>query len=249
MKDELVEALLQHDVDERLPPEHERRIREGLGALLAPPSAAPKAETPKADPPKAEPPPSLPDVATPGALGKLITTGLLVLGGAGAGFVAGRASAPPAAPTMALGATSSVPTLAPPSTAKPGPSTTESTAPVSAPSIAPPPLVAPSAPSASTAPHVAAPASSSTDAFDREQSLLERARTALVRHDAAAAEQALDEADKQFPRPRHAEERDYLRIQTLRERGDGARVRERAQAFLVKYPTSLLRARVEALAQ
>ena len=93
------------------------------------------------------------------------------------------------------------------------------------------------------------PASSSTDAFDREQSLLERARTALVRHDAAAAEQALDEADKQFPRPRHAEERDYLRIQTLRERGDSARARERAQAFLAKYPTSLLRARVEALAQ
>ena len=245
MKDDPLEALLQHDVDDRVPPEHERRIREGLGALLAPPTAAPKADPPKVDPPKIDPPtsPPLPDLGTPGALGKLITTGLLVLGGAGVGFVAGRASAPPAPQAIAVNPTSSVPTMATPAPAPSASTATEVSAPVSAPAI---PSTAPSAPAA---PHDAAPASSAADAFDREQSLLERARTALVRHDAAAAEQALDEADRQFPRPRHAEERDYLRIQTLRERGDAARARDRAKAFLAKYPTSLLRARVEPLAE
>jgi len=238
MKDDLVEKLLQHDLDERLPPDHERRIREGLAALLGP-AAAPPADPPKADPPRVDPPapsPPLPDVATPGALSKLITAGLLVLGGAGAGFVAGRATVPASVPTMAIDTTPS------------RPSATAATAstPLAADPPASAPSMMPSAPSASTAPH-AAPAS--TDAFDREQSLLERARSALVRHDAAAAEQALDEHDRQFPRPRHAEERDYLRIQTLRERGDSARARERAQAFLAKYPTSLLRARVAPLAE
>lgn len=241
MKDDLVEALLQHDADERVPPEHERRIREGLGALLAPATAPPKA-----DPPSPTSSPRLPDVATPAAFGKLITAGLLVLGGAGAGFVAGRATAPAIAPTVAIAPTSSVPTVAQPAIA---PATTACAAPVSEPPIAPAPPVPATAPSATIPPHVTPPAGSGTDPFDREQSLLERARTALVRHDAAAAEQALDEADRQFPRPRQAEERDYLRIQTLRERGDTARARERAQAFLAKYPTSLLRARVEALAE
>ncbi|HSO39381.1 MAG TPA: outer membrane protein assembly factor BamD [Labilithrix sp.] len=249
MKDDLVETLLRHDVDERLPPEHERRIREGLGALLAPPLQAdpPKADPPKVEPPKVDPPspspPPLADVATPSALGKLLTTGLLVLGGAGAGFVAGRATAPASVPAVAVTAAPSGPTLAAPATAS-APLATDP--PASAPSTAP---AAAGAPSASAAPQAAVRASSSTDAFDREQSLLERARSALVRHDAAAAEQALDECERQFPRARHAEERDYLRIQTLRERGDTARVRERAQAFLAKYPTSLLRARVEPLAE
>jgi hypothetical protein len=53
----------------------------------------------------------------------------------------------------------------------------------------------------------------------------------------------------QFPVSRHAEERDYLRIQLLRERGDTAATRERARAFLAKYPDSLLRSRVEPLAR
>lgn len=80
--------------------------------------------------------------------------------------------------------------------------------------------------------------------------MLERARSALVRHDAAAAEQALDECERQFhAAPRHAEERDYLRIQALRERGDNARTRERARAFLTKYPTSLYRGRIEPLVE
>lgn len=87
------------------------------------------------------------------------------------------------------------------------------------------------------------------DAFDKEQSLLERARSALVRHDAAAAERALDECEKQFPKSRHAEERDYLRIQVTREKGDLDKARALAKTFLTKYPQSLLRSRVEQLAQ
>ena len=262
MTHDLVEKLLQHDVDEALPPDHERRIREGLAAFLGP-AAVPNVDPPKPDPPNPGPPnpgppkagptapsPPLPDVAPAAALGKLITAGLLVLGGAGAGFVAGRATAPT---TVAVDPTPRVPTTAAPAMAstKPAPdvpASVPSTAPtVSVPSTAPTVSVSSTATAATTAPTF--PASPSTDTFDREQSLLERARSALVRHDAAAAEQALDEHGRQFPRPRHAEERDYLRIQTLRERGDDARARERAQAFLAKYPTSLLRARVEALAQ
>lgn len=225
MKDELA-TLLAHETDDVVPAEHERLIREGLGALLAaaPPIAPAAAPTPAPAPAAA-------------ATLKLTTAALLGLGLAAGGFALGRVTAPES----------------------PAPAPTAAPSVVVVPSavVAPPAITTPPSASTSAAPVVSAPAphapavttSASPSAFDREQSLLERARAALVRHDAAAAGEALDALDAQFPASRHGEERDYLRIQLLRERGDTAAVRERAKAFLAAHPDSLLRARVEPLAR
>ena len=246
MKDEpdLVQSLLPHDEDVAVPADHERRIREGLGALLGAMPTAP-APPPPAPPP---PPPSALGSHAGSALRTWVTTGVVAAVAAGGGFVAGRATAPRDPATEAV------------TTGTPSPSQVISAQPnVSAPTAAgsASALASASANASASASGASAPAAPATttggapgDGFDREQSLLERARSALVRHDPSAAEKALDEHDHQFPRSRHAEERDYLRIQVLRERGgDQARVRERAKAFLAKYPESMLRARVEPLAQ
>ena len=246
MKDEedLVQSLLAHDEELEVPAEHERRIRQGLGALLG---AVPVAPAPAPPSPAAPSPPAPPPAGVPGAGSALrtwLTTGALAAVAAGGGFVVGRATAPPVvSPSVVTTSTST-------SASAPSPSLITSAEPIATAATASGPASA--APSgAPSAPAIAAPPASvaAADAFDREQSLLERARSALVRHDANAAEKTLDEHDRQFPRSRHAEERDYLRIQVLRERGDDARVRERAKAFLAKYPESMLRARVEPLAQ
>lgn len=235
MKDDqdLVESLLAHDDDVAVPADHERRIREGLGALLG---AAPvaRAKAPAADPPRAAP--SASDLGQ-SALRKWITTSVVAVVAAGGGFAIGRSTAPQAP--------------APPSVSEPAPPATTATVQPPTSSVVEPPAAVPSTSISVSVRPPPSPATTATasDAFDREQSLLERARSALVRHDADAAEKALDEHDRQFPRSRHTEERDYLRIQVLRERGDTARVRERAKAFLAKYPDSMLRARVEPLAR
>ena len=228
MKDDtdLVQKLLQHDEDVPVPPDHEARIRAGLGHLLGGPPTPPSGDG--SPPPPASPPPA----ASP--LGKWLATTAIVAGAAaGGGFLAGRSTAP----------VTIVP--APTSSPVPAPSPTPSPTPC-AQDTAPPPK-----PSASTPPKPSSSTSntSAQDAFDKEQSLLERARSALVRHDVAAAEQALDECEKQFPRSRHAEERDYLRIQVTREKGDVEKTRALAKSFLTKYPQSLLKTRVEQLAQ
>ena len=228
MKDDtdLVQKLLQHDEDVPVPPDHEARIRAGLGHLLGGPPTPPSGDG--SPPPPASPPPA----ASP--LGKWLATTAIVAGAAaGGGVLAGRSTAP----------VTIVP--APTSSPVPAPSPTPSPTPC-AQDTAPPPK-----PSASTPPKPSSSTSntSAQDAFDKEQSLLERARSALVRHDVAAAEQALDECEKQFPRSRHAEERDYLRIQVTREKGDVEKTRALAKSFLPKYPQSLLKTRVEQLAQ
>lgn len=235
MKDDLA-ALLAHETDDALPADHERRIREGLGALLA---AAPTAPTPT-EPSAA---PAAPHAAGATAASVKLTTAVLVgLGLTGAGFAVGRATAPSTAPPTV--------TATPTTSAITAPTAAPSAAP-SATTSAPAPSAPPTASAPPTPPAPGAPAATATGApgFDREQSLLERARSALVRHDAAAAAAALDAHDAQFPVARHAEERDYLRIQLLRERGEVAAARERARAFLAAYPESLYRGRVESLAR
>jgi hypothetical protein len=229
MKDDqdLVQRLLSHDEDVPVPPDHERRIRAGLAHLLGGPSTPPSAPPDGGAPPQGSPPPG----ASP--LGKWLATTVIVAGAAaGGGFLAGRATAPvnvtlPPAATPVV----STPTVMP--SAPPAPSPIPC-----AHDMTPPPKPS----TTSTGPNA-------QDAFDKEQSLLERARSALVRHDAPAAEQALDECEKQFPKSRHAEERDYLRIQATRESGDTDKTRALAKAFLTKYPQSILKSRVESLAQ
>lgn len=227
MKDDgdLVNSLLAHDEDVQLPADHEKRIREGLGALLAA-GAVPSV--------RVDPAPRTVDAAQ-SALRKWLTTGVVAVAAAGGGFAVGRTTAPKETAPIGHAPPSALASIEPGSTAP-------STASPVASTVAP-------APSASvTASHVVV-APTGQDAFNREQSLLERARAALVRHDASAAQSALDECDRLFPRSRHAEERDYLRIQLLRERGDNDELRTHAKAFLVKYPESMFRGRVEPLAQ
>jgi hypothetical protein len=232
MKDDtdLVQKLLAHDEDVPVPPDHEQRIRAGLGHLLGGPTA----------PPSAPPGGSGGGAGGGGSpLGKWLATTAIVAGAAGGGFLAGRATAPIA---IAPAPASSTPVVAAPPTPSPTPCAQDTNPPPPKPSAS-----SSSSSSASAKPTGAAP--SAQDAFDKEQSLLERARSALVRHDAALAEQALDECEKQFPKSRHAEERDYLRIQVTREKGDIDKTRALAKTFLTKYPQSLLKARVEQLAQ
>lgn len=231
MKDDqdLVQKLLSHDEDVPVPPEHEQRIRAGLAHLLGGPP------TPPSD---GGAPPQGGGGTPPGTspLGKWIATAIVAGAAAGGGFLAGRATAPV--------------NVAPPPSSTPVATTT----PTVASSVPPTPSPIPCAhdttpPPKPTATSTGQAGQSAQDAFDKEQSLLERARSALVRHDAAAAEQALDECEKQFPKSRHAEERDYLRIQVTREKGDTEKTRSLAKAFLTKYPQSILKTRVEQLAQ
>lgn len=234
MKDEDLLSLLDHDEDVPVPAEHEAKIRAGLAGLLGPGAGGPGDGGGPSD-----------GAASGAGSGTGTFTGVgakwavvIAMAAGGAGFVAGRATAPEAqqaAPMAAPSTTTSTTVAVEPST--PVLATASATS------------IASAAPSASATHASAGTAAGATGApgFDREQSLLERARSALVRHDAAAAEAALDECERAFPQSRHAEERDYLRIQLLRERGDTARARERARAFLEKYPDSLLRGRVEPL--
>ena len=238
MKDEqdFVQSLLRHDEDVAVRPEHEQRIREGLAALLA---AAPATSSGPTTSPSAPAHDGAPAELARSALRHWIATGVIAAAAAGGGFAAGRATAP--LPAVVTSSPSSSVTMAP------APYASISSQPTGSVAAAPPATSASAVTSASPVTSSPLPPSQS-DTFDREQSLLERARSALVHRDADAAQKALDEHAKQFPRSRHGEERDYLRIQVLRERGDADSLREAAAAFLAKYPDSLLRARVERLA-
>jgi hypothetical protein len=229
MKDELA-RLFEHETDDAVPAEHAKKIRAGLGALLA--ATPPPPTTPDA-------PPSPTAAAAQTAAGVKLTTALVVgLGMAAGGFAIGRSTAPTTPPASVIASATPIATTSTtsiPAVTVPVPASVDVTP------SAEPSIVKPSAPPKPTA-------SSAQSAFDREQSLLERARSALVRHDAGAAQEALDACEREFPKSRLGEERDYLRIQLHRERGETALARERARAFLTKYPDSLLRARVEPLA-
>lgn len=234
MKDDtdLVQKLLAHDEDVPVPPDDERQIRAGLAHLLGGPPSPPGGGSGGGGGGAGSPPPA----ASP--LGKWLATTAIVAGAAaGGGFLAGRATTP-----VAINAPASSPSSPPFAAPPPAPSPTPCAQDTSA---LPKPATSTSAKPTSSA----TTGTNAQDAFDKEQSLLERARSALVRHDAVAAEQALEECEKQFPKSRHAEERDYLRIQVTREKGDIDKTRALAKTFLTKYPQSLLRSRVEQLAQ
>lgn len=242
MKADPIDRLLDQDDDLPVPKEHERRIREGLGPLLvaAPLVAATVVGAATTSTAK--------KVVAKSALGKWVAAVAIASGGAG--FVVGRASAPRVTePTPAASVRAQEP---PAAVSNPGPvhapianaSSSPRELPSYAPSIATPRQ---SPPPATRAASPAVGSSASADAFDREQSLLERARSALVRHDAATAEGVLQDAAREFPRSRHSEERDYLWIQMLREKGDISGARIRARRFLDNYPDSLLKKRVEAI--
>jgi outer membrane protein assembly factor BamD (BamD/ComL family) len=73
----------------------------------------------------------------------------------------------------------------------------------------------------------------------RQRLLLEQARVALSRGDAATALAGLAEHERLYPQSQLVEERELLRIQALQRAGDYAEVRHRAAAFEEKFPKSM----------
>ncbi len=113
------------------------------------------------------------------------------------------------------------------------------------------PLTSPSAlPSAATAsarvtpPLTPSSGDSGPDPRDgdlaRERSLVDRARSALARGDAAGALASADEHRKAFPRGQLAEEREVVAIQALAAAGRSEEAGTRAGTFRKAYPSSLL---------
>ncbi len=114
--------------------------------------------------------------------------------------------------------------------------------------VAPSASVAPGAPSArppSPPTSTSSPGSGSiTGGHDvdlaRERALVDRARSALARGDAAGAIGAAEEHRKAFPRGQLAEEREVVAIQGLAAAGRSEEAANRAGAFRKAYPSSLL---------
>ncbi|HWL88075.1 MAG TPA: hypothetical protein VNO21_19870 [Polyangiaceae bacterium] len=72
-----------------------------------------------------------------------------------------------------------------------------------------------------------------------ERALVETARAALARTDAAAALAVLARHAREFPNGTLAEEREALAVQALAKAGDVAKAKVRAQRFRERYPRSL----------
>jgi outer membrane protein assembly factor BamD (BamD/ComL family) len=115
-------------------------------------------------------------------------------------------------------------------------------APTAVVSIAPHPSHAPVGAASVTnlAPDAGAPVRRDDDGLRRERAMLEIARTALGRGDAASALDALARHADEYPDGKLSEERDAMTIQSLVAAGRGAGARERADTFRRRYPRSLL---------
>lgn len=86
-------------------------------------------------------------------------------------------------------------------------------------------------------------------ALSRERALIERARSALARQDAAEALEALGLAKRLAPRGRLAEEREALTIRALYAAGRSEEARAAIGGFRRRYPESIFRPVVEAVAR
>lgn len=86
----------------------------------------------------------------------------------------------------------------------------------------------------------ARPRPTAGDALAREQLLLQRARSALLRHDGAAALEGLRLHAGQFPVGALIEEREALRVEALMRLQRTAEARARAADFHRRWPDSLL---------
>lgn len=90
------------------------------------------------------------------------------------------------------------------------------------------------------------PSARATSSLARERVLLEAARSALTRDEAATALADLDRHATKFPGGELAEEREAMAVQALVASARVAEARERAAQFSKRYPRSILRPSVEA---
>jgi hypothetical protein len=194
--------------------------------------------------------------ATAGGVGMLGAKGLLPIAlafavGAGAGVALTRAREAPVERVVYVDR----PAPLAPASAEPLREDAPASVPVEslplAPSITPrtratPSSTASSAPTAPTAPTAPAAPRASTDGIAVERALLDEARDALRRGDAEACLEAVGRHKARYPAGGLAEEREALAVRALVDSGRAAEARERANAFVVEYPASLLRPAVEA---
>jgi hypothetical protein len=110
------------------------------------------------------------------------------------------------------------------------------------------PSVVRSAPAASAAAPLGSAKPSAAEALRLELLQLDRARALVASGRAAAALVVLDGYDRSTPRGALKLEAEALRIDALARSGHAAQSRARAEAFLAKYPHSVLAARVRQLA-
>jgi TolA-binding protein len=141
-----------------------------------------------------------------------------------------RAGAPAKAPEMSL------PDAAAPSARETGASGSASA--LGQPAAARPPPELPPTPRRD-------PASRST-IITAEQKLIETARTAILRQDAAHARAPLEEHARRFPKGALTEEREALLIQTFVIAGEHEAARARFSRFAARYPQSLFLPALEA---
>ena len=87
-------------------------------------------------------------------------------------------------------------------------------------------------------------ASSKADSVAVELGVIDGVRAALARGDASGALSRLDGYAKAYPRGRLALEAEVLRIDALARSGQGAAASKRAEAFLRRFPNSVLASRV-----
>ena len=176
-----------------------------------------------------------------------------VLGGvAGAGLYAAArkpVTSPPQVTTVVVERRVEVPVPAPPPSAVIVlPSTVDTTSPTIA-AGSPPPVavgVAPPAQMGAAAAKSGNAASTTDTGLAAERALLEVARTALSRGDAASALTSLDEHAKRFPGGQLTEEREALYVQALARAGHLSEAKARAARFAKRFPESMLLPVVEA---
>ena len=129
--------------------------------------------------------------------------------------------------------------------AEPAPASAPPTMTMPTPTADPSPRMAESAPVAqpreSSTPAFAHPAASAErDDLTQERSLLDAARTALIRRDAPATLAMLQKHSARYPNGRLSEERDALMVQALVLDGRDDEARARAESFAKRYSHSLL---------
>lgn len=149
---------------------------------------------------------------------------------------------PRPAPSVAQTATVAIEAKPPASSARPP---TQLAAPP--PANAPPAANAPratSAPHEANAPHATGAPESDAD-LARQRELIERARTAYGRGDPAAALTSLQEVRRRYPGGRLEEEAAALSVPVLVALGKTEEAKQTAQAFVLRWPQSVLRKMVE----
>jgi predicted Zn-dependent protease len=103
----------------------------------------------------------------------------------------------------------------------------------------PPPASAPAAsPDRATPGALADKDDTAASLLKREAGLLRQARAQLRGGQLAAASQTLDQSYREFPTTALYQEREALSIELLHRGGQQARARDRARAFLARFPSS-----------